>query len=311
MITKTKNFSLNISNLKNSLPFEMIWVEPGSIVMGNTDVDLYMDDMIDGVLDVMKWKVRLTQGYWLAKYPLTQSQWNNFNEIESITENYKLNKYMQEVSRPYKESLTKYSKKNNFPICGRNWIDAILFCRELNVKFKKLIPKGYHFNLPTEAQWEYAAVSNGKSPSIISNHFDLYKLEKIADISNLNINGWGFCDMIGNQRELCFDYAHSYYDFEELDEFTLKKDEWHTDWNPNLSFPVLHDYSFPNEMLLSALRQRIVKGLFHPAYRESAFVEKAEYSFRVALRPITEPDLKDPILKLNNIDILGNDKNNV
>ncbi len=37
-----------------------------------------------------------------------------------------------------------------------SWNDAVAFCEKLNEMKRDTLPAGYHYTLPTEAQWEYA-----------------------------------------------------------------------------------------------------------------------------------------------------------
>ncbi len=305
MIIKHRNFLLTGLKLpENALPFHMIWLNPGNIIMGNLQgslLDLY--DLHDSFLEFEKWKVKITKGFWLAQFPVTQSHWESLN-MDEIIKNFKPNETMFEVQRHVDDHLAPYKSNPNFPLYGKNWIDAVLFCRELNIKYKNLIPEKYHFNLPMEAQWEYACLAEKESVNIsYPNLKGRYGVESIKSANETSKNNWSLHGMLNNTREMCFDIAHTYYNYEELDEFTSNKDDWHIDWNPNLHL-LINDDSVPIDYMES-VRKRVVKGLYHPAYREYTYVEKAEYSFRITLRPVTKADLNDPILKLNNINILG------
>lgn len=56
-----------------------------------------------------------------------------------------------------------YFKGPNRPVEQVSWDDCDLFVKKLNDKLSETLPKGYHFALPTEAQWEYAAKGGDKT----------------------------------------------------------------------------------------------------------------------------------------------------
>ena len=104
------------------------------------------------------------------------------------------------------------------------------FLAQINTQLASQLPSGYRFDLPTEAQWEYAcragtvtAFNNNKN--LINNSLDS-NLSEVAwyypnwgEINNKTHrvgeklpNAWGLYDMHGNVWELCKDwYDSSYY----------------------------------------------------------------------------------------------------
>jgi formylglycine-generating enzyme required for sulfatase activity len=118
------------TDLGNGVELEMVWVEPGSFEMGSND-----DDSFDS--EKTKHKVNITKGYWIGKYLLTQEQWTAVG-VKRVEENY-------------------FNEGGKYPVEYVSWDEVNHFCDVLNEKFKDLLPKDYHFGLPTEAQWEFAA----------------------------------------------------------------------------------------------------------------------------------------------------------
>jgi len=116
-------------------------------------------------------KVEIPYDYWAGKFPLSFADYNEFVQSTSY------------VTRAEKDGWcwvwnveeTKWGKikganwKNPFgdsgdvdtldhyPVVQVCWYDARAFCEWLNQKHNDELPKGYHFRLPSETEWEKAA----------------------------------------------------------------------------------------------------------------------------------------------------------
>ncbi len=86
--------------------------------------------------------VTLTRDYWIGKYEVSQGQWKSIG----------LNK-----------KVACRWENEGYPVENVSWNEAMAFCEQLNQLTKGQLPKGYHFTLPTEAEWEYAARGGVKS----------------------------------------------------------------------------------------------------------------------------------------------------
>ena len=145
----------------------------------------------------------------------------------TISENFYMGKY--EVTQKQFKSVMGYNpsalKGDNHPVENLSWQESMNFCKELNKKFKKEIPAGYHFSLPTEAQWEYACkagknsdFNNGKNLSSKtkckrSNSISWNSLNSKNthhDVGQKQPNDWGLYDMHGNVWEMCLDWYGEY-----------------------------------------------------------------------------------------------------
>ena len=80
-------------------------------------------------------QVTLTKGFYLGKYEVTQAQWEQVMG-----------------------SNPSEFKGADRPVEQVSWNDAVEFCKKLTVMEKRAgrVPQGMIYQLPTEAQWEYA-----------------------------------------------------------------------------------------------------------------------------------------------------------
>jgi formylglycine-generating enzyme required for sulfatase activity len=92
------------------------------------------------------------------------------------------------------------------------------FCDRLNRIHRQagVIPKGWRWTLPTEAQWEYACRAGtvgdcaGNLPAMA--WFDTNAGEKPHPVRGKRPNAWGLYDMHGNVSEWCSDWYGDYPD---------------------------------------------------------------------------------------------------
>lgn len=143
-------------------------------------------------------EIILPKPFKIGKFPITQKQY--------------------EAVMDYNPSFYKIDENN--PVEWVSCKDAELFCEKLNSIFADLIPKGYRFDLPTDAQWEYACRAGLNTPfnedvkfKDVINEKDIEKNGWFLANSKLfthpvgqkEPNAWGIYDMQGNVCELCRD----------------------------------------------------------------------------------------------------------
>jgi sulfatase modifying factor 1 len=187
------------------LSLELIWVKPGTFMMGSPVSEADRDD------DESQHQVTLTKGFYLGKYEVTQAQWK----------------------RVMGSNPSKY-KGADRPVEMVTWNDAVEFCKKLTEMEKKAgrLPAGWKYVLPTEAQWEYACRAGTRSAySFGGVSGELYRYANYADrntdydwsdkshddgfentspVGNYPANPWGFHDMHGNVYEWCADWHDTY-----------------------------------------------------------------------------------------------------
>ena len=182
LIDKRENFVTD-----NKL--EMLWVKPGTFMMGSptTEARRYKDEI--------QHQVTLTKGFYLGKYEVTQAQW------ERVMGN-----------------NPSHFKGADRPVGKVSWNDAVEFCKKLTEMEKKAgrVPQGMSYQLPTEAQWEYACragtstmYSWGDSISSSNANYD-DNVDETTPVGKYPANPWGFHDMHGNVWEWCADWYADY-----------------------------------------------------------------------------------------------------
>jgi len=186
------------------------WIEPGTFTMGSPT------DELGRKSKETKHQVTLTRGCWMAVFETTQRQWElvmgekpSYFDDSSCYESRPVEKVSYDMIRG---SST-----------GAGWpansdVDAESFLGKLRAK------TGGMFDLPTEAQWEYAcragtttALNSGKNltkASYCPNMDDVGRYNNnggssdgTAKVGSYAPNAWGLYDMHGNVSEWCLDWG--------------------------------------------------------------------------------------------------------
>lgn len=175
-------------DLGDGVTMEFIYVKPGKFVMGGENEK----EGRFACVEVPKHGVELTQGFYLGKYEVTQSQ------------------YMAAMG----QNPSRSTKGADCPVDNVSEPDAQQFCIRLseitNVEAR----------LPTEAEWEYASRAGGSTkwffgddPSKIGD-YAWYKDNagaKSHPVGQKKPNPWGFYDIYGNVCERIADKYHKAY----------------------------------------------------------------------------------------------------
>ena len=162
------------------LNLTMLWVKAGTFMMGDKG---------------KQHQVTLTKGFYLGKHEVTQAQW------ERVMGNNP--SYFKGADRPVEEV---------------SWIDAVAFCKKLTKMERRAgrLPAGMAYQLPTEAQWEYACragtttkYSWGGSINLSNANYD-ENVDETTPVGKYPANPWGFHDMHGNVWEWVADLYGTY-----------------------------------------------------------------------------------------------------
>jgi len=193
-IEKNVGGSRFLGNSPSPAPrFEMISVKPGSFSMGSPGGFFAGERGRDS--DEIQHQVTLTKGFYLGKYEVTQAQW-----VHVMGSN------------------PSQFKGTNRPVEEVSWNDAVAFCRKFTEMEKRAgrLPAGMAYQLPTEAQWEYACRSG--TTAAFSFGQDLTSRQAnilggpagTTEVGKYPANAWGLHDMHGNVWEWCADWYAEY-----------------------------------------------------------------------------------------------------
>ena len=203
-------------------------IPKGTFTMGSPE------DEVGGCYDEKQHEVTLTQDYYIGVFECTQKQWEL---VMGTKPSYFSNVNCYET-RPVEQVSYDDIRGTSWPSSGHT-VDALSFMGRLKEK------TGLAFDLPTEAQWEYAcraglasALNSGKN--LVLKEFDT-RMNEVGrywynggeehsqDCTAVNgtakvgcylPNVWGLYDMHGNVVEWCLDWYLRDYDETDMEDPT-------------------------------------------------------------------------------------------
>ncbi|MBQ9872834.1 MAG: formylglycine-generating enzyme family protein [Thermoguttaceae bacterium] len=199
----------------NGVEFAFRYCPAGEFLMGSPeeerskiDYSGFAGDKEKRILEALvsqeetRHKVTLTRGFWLMETELTQKQWTAIMG----------------------ENPSRF-EGDELPAERISWDDCQELIRKLNAASSK--PAGWRFDLPTEAQWEYACRAGTETPFSWGSALNGDKancagicpygtslkgefLRKTSRVRSYAPNDWGLYDMCGNVYEWCKDFFGEY-----------------------------------------------------------------------------------------------------
>jgi len=180
----------------SELSMTLCWVPSGEFVMGSPENEPGRKD------DETPHKVTVSHGFWMSKTPVTQEQWI---AVMGLDEN-------RSTFGPHRDIT---GGVRDLPVDSIGWRDALSYCRKLNNGTTRLLPEGWTWTLPTEAQWEYACragesgIHHGELDAVA--WYDENSQDRTQHVCLKKPNAWGLHDMLGNVAEWCMDWHGPYH----------------------------------------------------------------------------------------------------
>ena len=182
--------------LPGDVPLTMVWIEPGTFMMGRSPGEVGASSM-----EAPQHEVTLTRGFWLGRFEVTRRQW------QAIT-----------GDDPWM-SWPVTDPNLDCPVTGISLEDIDDFLAALNAS------TGLQFRLPTEAEWEYSCRAGsatrfywGDDPDLIEIGYYAWWARNSGDggepyphvVGRKLPNAWGLYDMTGNVWEWTSDWLNPY-----------------------------------------------------------------------------------------------------
>ena len=222
-------------DLGDGVKLTMVLIPPGEFLMGSTDEerarfleeakaasDQWAIDRIPS--EGPQHRVRISQPFALSRHEVTRGQFRQFVEETGYKTEAEQDgkggygrldgKWVQDPRFVWSAD-PGFPQTDDHPVVNVSWNDAMAFCQWLSKK------QGVTYDLPTEAQWEYACRAGtttfwhcGDSDTTLQEYawISANSGRKAHPVGQLKPNAWGLYDMHGNVYEWCADwYGADYY----------------------------------------------------------------------------------------------------
>jgi len=184
---------------------EMVYVPAGNFLMGI--IPWNDSDGTDETARYVPWlmqqhQVKLTKGFYMGKYEVTQAQWEKVMGNNPSLFSGKLTE--DEILVKYGVPIAQHDAGPDAPVEHVSWTDCQTFCQKA----------GGGLRLPTEAEWEYACRAGTQGGMPDNPDETGWHIENSGGTTHpvglKKPNAWGLYDMQGNVWEWCQDWSGRY-----------------------------------------------------------------------------------------------------
>ena len=238
----------------NTVTLEMRKCPAGTFIMGSPNNELgrslpYAD------YDETQHSVTISKDFWMGTYEVTQAQYRAI-----MGDNPSFNTSDSETVLPVERIL---------------WIDLMTpstgFMDIINEKLKNQLPEGYKFDLPTDAQWEYACRAGTETS--LNNGTSIVNTGSVVEDTYLNAVGWYFYNW-GNEKQKSHSIGKLAPNSFGLYDMHGNVSEWVKDWYDGSYY----QYCIDNNITIDPQgpetgSERVTRGgdlSYNPAYCRSA-----------------------------------------
>ena len=227
-----------VATMTNGIGMEFVYIPAGVFLMGSPPDEEGHQDAEGPVHEV-----KITRGFWLGKYPVTQTEYqavtgkkpSHFSAEVGDFANW--NPWFRGIAHSLiGRAASDYAERgggkervrgletSEFPVETVSYDDALSFCRKLSRRGEEKGQKRW-YRLPTEAEWEYSCRGGplsqrfhfGNTLSESQGHVG-NQIQRTTRVGLFPPNAFGLHDMHGNVWEWCSDwYDEEYYQNGDLD----------------------------------------------------------------------------------------------
>ncbi len=238
----------------NTVTLEMRKCPAGTFIMGSPNNELgrslpYAD------YDETQHSVTISKDFWMGTYEVTQAQYRAI-----MGDNPSFNTSDSETVLPVERILW-----NDIMTPSTGFIDKI------NEELKNQLPEGYKFDLPTDAQWEYACRAGTETS--LNNGTSIVNTGSVVEDTYLNAVGWYFYNW-GNEKQKSHSIGKLAPNSFGLYDMHGNVSEWVKDWYDGSYY----QYCIDNNITIDPQgpetgSERVTRGgdlSYNPAYCRSA-----------------------------------------